>query len=449
MKTWLGRRGGAVAVGSLLSVSVALAGCHTKAPPPPPPPITGVDALVAALAEVACDWQARCCSPIEAEQGGGFADKDECLSHAKLELTKAASSLRFAVAQYFIEPDAGLVEACVDKQKNQGCFPSHPVNGSAPFSAARWLQACLPAYQGKVIAGARCADPAECIEGTHCATVQTVGTTSGPDGGAGPAGQVDKICLANQKRGEACLVNEDCDTAGGDYCHTPDYHCAARVSAGGACDYVLQLDPLFGGRLVASPACKVGLICDPQARVCVHPPKEKEECQPGSFVALDCDPDPAMDLFCAGAGFDGRGVCAVAGKEGDACAGSELPPCTGGLACNRGGERGLGLCGPPPKVDEPCSLDNACESPARCVFSTGICTMPGERALGQPCTQDTDCASLACSSRQNGVCQVTPTNIPTCSGANVNRGTSGGLIPPDGGAFDASFTFDARPLPAD
>jgi hypothetical protein len=192
--------------------------------------------------------------------------------------------------------------------------------------------------------------------------------------------------------------------------------------------------------------CAEGLVCDPNGGVCRTPPQKNDECSIVSDSAIACDPDPALDLFCAGTGSTGRGTCAVAGKMGEACAGAGLPPCTGGLTCNQGGERGLGVCGPPPKAGSPCSLDNACESPARCAGSTGLCTMPGAKAVGEPCNAATDCASLDCSSADGGVCQFSQTRLVTCSGANVNAGAT--MIQPtfpgrDGGAFDAPGAFDA------
>jgi hypothetical protein len=416
--------------------------------------VAGVDALVADLAAAACAWQTRCCSPIELEAGGAFADQDACVAHAKLELQKAAASLRFGIAQSFITLDSAIAKTCVEEQKDLACAPSHYFRGGNPLSPLRWLEGCLGAFQGKVTAGGRCADPAECIAGTHCATVATVGPGPTMDGGAGPAAHIDTVCLANQKRGDACLVNGDCDTAAGDYCHAPDYRCAARVPAGGECDYVTQADPIVGVTTMPSPACEEGLICDQGTpRHCRKPPQKDEECSIIPFLQRDCDPNPSLNLICAGTTFNGvDGVCTPAGKMGEACGGSALAPCAGGLACNRGGERGLGVCGPPPKEGEPCSLDESCESPARCALFTGRCTKPGPKALGVPCTDSAECASLACSITGRGVCEITPTGPVVCSGANVNAGAVGSIRPPDGGVifvdgggfFDAPVFFDVR-----
>jgi hypothetical protein len=417
--------------------------------PSPGPRATGIDALVSGLADAACGWQQRCCSPIEREDPS-VSSSTECAPRATAELERAAARLRASLAAGTVTFDVSAAEDCLAKARAQSCgVPGMSAKGNDLLGFERWFQACLNVFHGRIAVGERCAHRAECVAGARCAFVgQDAGAQDTLDADPlSPVSGSDSVCVAYRERGEACQVDDDCNGPLGDYCNVLDHHCAALGAVGDACGFVRGDNAPAGFNDVEAPRCGPGTYCPGADSACRPLPRDGEPCATGNV----CDPDPALQLTCLGGG-PGDLFCTTAAQEGDACGTSALPPCARGLACRDPGERGLGACRPPAMPGEPCGRNGTCASPGRCLLGPQTCAMPGPLTLGQTCADDRDCASLFCEAvpDSNGVVSrscapVRFVNIE-CSGAEINRGGVGNISKND--PFDAGFgAFDGPVLP--
>ncbi|HVR01141.1 MAG TPA: hypothetical protein VMT47_03345 [Polyangia bacterium] len=413
----------------------ALVGCSSATPGDTPPTLS-LDDLVGDLAAAACDWQVRCCSPLEltASMSAHFTTKEQCLPYARLELEKTLGVVSQSLVDGRVVIDPSEAMACLAAQRVRVCN-APGTNDAASLSFAAWVDGCASAFVGQLVPGRPCQFSAECTAGARCAFGTTVSHAASDAGAPSPfptaAAPQAGVCLLYQKRGDVCQTDGDC--APEDYCRPEDLLCTARVAEGEPCPDAA----LFG---VARGGCAAGLVCDGAKAICRRLPRDGETC--GQFPT-PCDPDPKLALFCVGTGFNGAGVCKTAGKKDDACGGSGLPPCGGNLVCDA--IPGLiGACVAPPAAGSSCTT--ACASPAICDMATMRCTLPGTKQTGETCAVDDDCASLSCQTLPTGmamtVCQVPRSFSVACSGAAVTFGsifTRPSIV--DGGT---TFPADAR-----
>src|SRR5258708_22827350 len=76
-----------------------LVGCSSQTSGDKPPTLS-LDDLVGDLATAACDWQVRCCSPLElmSSTSARFTTKQQCLPYARLALEKTLSVVSQSLA---------------------------------------------------------------------------------------------------------------------------------------------------------------------------------------------------------------------------------------------------------------------------------------------------------------------------------------------------------------
>jgi len=403
--------------------------------------ISTVDALVDGMAAATCAWQFRCCSVPElvAVTSGLYTTEQDCRQRLALQIGEQLATARVAVTEGREAVDPAAAAACVAEVRDASCNLVTAL-GVLANGGVSTPDACGRILTGKVRAGHTCLAAADCTAGSRCIFPGGATGAGGVQGNGLPTTSSPGACVPYQAAGDICNANTDCDATQGLYCRGTDYRCAPYAQEGDTCS-ISTIDPLTGaptgGGVITCDPLK-NLWCDGASGSCRHLPRAGEAClgfTPGSPSGNQCDPDPALALFCVGAGFNGSGVCEAAAREGDACGASGLPPCGTGLVCTTqtqtvtppgGGPPTIGVCAAAATEGQSCAALGACLTPAVCNPATKICDLPGPSRPGEACSANTQCATMLCGPSVDGsgafVCLPGQPQI-ACAGVNFGPGT--------------------------
>jgi hypothetical protein len=457
---------------TLLLIGVLATGCEDNDPNAGLPGAAAVDQFAVGITEAFCSWQFRCCSMPELEivHGARFTNEATCVqSGVAVAVNDQLLFVRTAVGEGLMTFDSAKAADCLATYRNRPCNPPTSTtadpygmpNTMSPTPGVHELIAACPGLLvGRIADGNRCDMTAECAAGSRCVSGSGAGGTSGgydpynpppapqqtattPVGGTG-------ICSRAQQTNEPCNVSSECDVTANLVCRTSDFRCAAPPGHLQQCNF----NPVSG--TIDSSLCdaKMGLVCDLNSLLCRKLPGEGEPCVSQGSATGGCD--TSTPLVCVTFAFSGVGTCKRPGARGDACGAQAIAPCGAGLACRPTQPDGIGVCGDPPGVGEPCDSTGACASPYICSSYYGRCTMPGLRHLAESCVEHTDCASMQCETVAESIRICVPSRrTVVCSSGAVTPGT-GMFIPPSptdggvGGSVDASTTpRDAGIAPRD
>jgi hypothetical protein len=451
--------------GTLLLIGVLATRCGDNDPDAGLAGAADVDQFAASITEAFCSWQFRCCSMPELEvlQGGRFSNAAMCAqSGIAVAVKDQLLFVRTAVGEGLMAFDSAKAAACVAAYRDRACNPPGPSNTN-PYGMTTTISqtpnvheliaACPGLLAGRVADGNRCDMTAECAAGSRC--VSSSGAGGAPGGydpynppspqqsATTPVGSLG-ICSRAQQANEPCNVTSECDVSANLVCRRSDYRCAPPPGHLQKCNF----DPISG--MVDSGLCDTttNLVCDFDSLLCRKPPGEGEPCVAQGLPSGQCS--TSTPLVCVGVGFSVIGTCKRPGARGDACGAEAIAPCGAGLACRPTQPDGIGVCGDPPGVGEPCDSTGACANPYIC-SDYGRCQVAPPKHLNESCTDGAQCASLRCENLTGAISVCVPSERPiVCSSGAVTPGT-GRFIPPSptgsggaGGSIDGGF-----PIPAD
>ncbi len=242
-------------------------------------------------------------------------------------------------------------KACLDSFANATCDKTDEA-GRAPTLE------CIALFRGAVDADGECTQDVECMSGNcqiqvvdeSCAVGKCIGNTPPPPFTFG-------------EQGDPCSTGS---CAAGLFCDNSTAECAPLHPSGDPC--------------VTNADCAYGLGCSGSPRTCKTLPAIGESCPD-----FDCRDEGA---HCT------KGVCAMVGLPGDACASSA--ECSSYYTCDFTST----MCKRGPITGEPCTSGNSrCFDASFCDSSTLMCVP--YRAVGEICSTSLQCASGECDFNAN------------------------------------------------
>ena len=369
--------------------------------------------------------------------------------------------VRTAVGEGLMTFDPAKAAECLAAYRNRPCNPPRvttfdPYGGGMTTTVSptpnvhELIAACPDLLVGRIADGNRCDMTAECAAGSRCVAGSGAGGASGgyydpynppppPQQSATTPVGSSGICSRAQQLDEPCNVSSECDVSANLVCRTSDFRCAPPPGHLKQCN-INSLTPVSNGSLCDT---SMGLICDLNSLICRKPPGEGEPCVSQGLATGQCA--TTTPLVCVTFGFSGVGTCKRPGARGDACGGQAIAPCGAGLTCRPTQSDGIGVCGDPPGLGEPCDSTGACASPYICSSYYGRCQMPGPKHLTESCTEHAECASMQCEFGGDTSHICVPSGLPVvCSSGAVTPGTGMFITPSPtdggtGGSFDASM----------
>jgi hypothetical protein len=383
-------------------------------------PTRAFDEFVSALASRMCTWSFQCCSLADIDLIGSsaYVTLPECRPAMERQLRVWYGDARAAALEGRVTIDTKMAEACLRRFQDAGCPPVTSA-GEGPWEM---LQSCRDPLVGHVPTGHFCRLRDECEAGSRCvmggAPMDTAleVTAEGVRGlpALQPAAMLGS-CVAWAGEGDGCTDVTDC--APGLFCRRDDSVCARPAALGEPC---VARDPrsLLPQVLLPCDDTVSSVICVDD--LCSRLPRADEPCLIDGFHP-PCDSDPTLALGCVGTSFNGSGICKPMGQSGDLCGPDGLPACRAGLSClPPDGGSGLGVCGPRPKLGEPCDSNGACAEGA-CDLDAWLCAVNKRGRDGTQCQRASDCASNNCGTYlplDGGTCLPPMLNFPTCTTGN-------------------------------
>jgi hypothetical protein len=394
------------ALGTLLLVGALATRCGDSEPNIGLDGAADVDQFAASITEAFCSWQFRCCSmpELEVAHGGRLSTEAACVqSGVAVAVKDELLFIRTAVGEGLMTFDSAKAAQCVAAYRNRPCNPPTSTDRnpygtpttSAPTPNVHELIATCPGLLvGRVVDGNRCDMTAECAAGSRCVNGSgTAGAAEGNDDPYNPPSPQQSativngpgICSRAQQANEPCNVTSECDVAANLVCRTSDFRCGPAPRHLEPCNIDLVNQVIDGSLCDTS----MDLICDLTSLTCRKPPGEGEPCLAQPSTASNCS--TATPLVCVGFGFEGVGTCKRPGARGEACGAQAIAPCGAGLACRPTQPDGIGVCGDPPRLGEPCDSTGACANPYVCSYY-GRCQTPGPKHVGESCMENGECS---------------------------------------------------------